>query len=161
MEDYQFGHCRVEEIPELVALTNRVFRPGATGDMGREYPILFDPGNAVNLRVAWCGGRVVSHVGISIREAAIMGARLRVASIGAVATDPEHRGRELASRLMEDARRRALEEGCSLMLISGGRGSTTAWDTWRSAASWRSPFRQEPPPASGRCGPPGKGTSPP
>ena len=51
-----------------------------------------------------------------------LGARLRVACIGAVCTDPGHRGQGFASALMADARRQACASGASLMLISGGRG---------------------------------------
>jgi predicted N-acetyltransferase YhbS len=120
--EYEFGHCRLEEMLDLVQLVNRVFRAGREGDMGEQYPLVFDAGNVENLRVARQGDRLVSHVGLCIRDAAILGARLRVASIGAVATDPEHRGRGVAGRLLEDARRHAVEQGASLMLISGGRG---------------------------------------
>jgi predicted N-acetyltransferase YhbS len=120
--EYEFGACRPDELFDLVELANRVFRGKRSGDMGQEYPLVFEAPNTQNLRVARHGGRLVSHVGICIRDASILGARLRVASIGAVATDPEHRGHGLASRLMEDARRHALQQGASLMLISGGRG---------------------------------------
>jgi len=120
--EYEYGACRAKELPGLVELANRIFRAGGEGDMAREYPLVFEAQNLENLRVARHGGRIVSHVGICFREASILGARLRVASIGAVGTDPEHRGHGIASRLMEDARRRAVEQGASLMLISGGRG---------------------------------------
>jgi GNAT superfamily N-acetyltransferase len=119
---YEFGHCREDELPSLVDLANRVFRSGRAGDMGAEYPLVFEPANVENLRVARADGRIVSHVGICLRDASILGARVHVASIGAVATDPDHRGRGLASRLMEEARRHAVQQGASLMLISGGRG---------------------------------------
>jgi len=119
---YEFGHCRVEELPELVALTNRVFRDGRTGDMGAEYPLVFNEQNVENLLVAREGGRIVAHVGICLRDAAILGASLRVANIGAVATAPEHRGYGFASQLMTNAREHAVRQGASLMLISGLRG---------------------------------------
>src|SRR5437588_11057815 len=102
--DYEFGHCRTEELVELLELANRVFRRGAPGDMGEEYPLVFEAPNVENLRVARHGESLVGHVGLCIRDAAILGARLRVASVGAVATDPEHRGHGIASRQMADAR---------------------------------------------------------
>lgn len=119
--EYEFDHCRPDELLGLVDLANRVFRAQRPGDMAEEYPLVFELQNIENLRVARWRGRIVSHVGLCIRDASILGARLRVACIGAVATDPEHRGRGLATRLMEDARRHAVEQGASLMLISGGR----------------------------------------
>ena len=140
--DYEVGPCLLEQLPALVELANRVFRSGQPGDMGAEYPLVFDPGNVENLRVARVGGRVVSHVGICFRDASLLGASIRVASIGAVATDPEHRGSGLASRLMADARRHAMERGASLMLISGGRGlyhrlgyvDVGVFEDWRAPA---------------------------
>jgi predicted N-acetyltransferase YhbS len=120
--EYEIGHCRPDELFDLVDLANRVFRAGRPGDMGSEYPLVFEAPNAEQLLVARGGGRIVSHVGVCLRDATLLGAPVRVASIGAVATDPEHRGQGLASRLMELARRHAVERGASLMLISGHRG---------------------------------------
>lgn len=122
MLEYEIGPCRPDELPALADLTNRVFRVKRGGDMSREYPLLFDPANAANLRVARRDGVLVSHVGICLRDVVILGARIRVASIGAVATDPAHRGGGLATRLMDDARNHAIAGGASLMLISGDRG---------------------------------------
>jgi predicted N-acetyltransferase YhbS len=119
---YEFGHCGPGELGDLVELANRVFRVRRPGDMGEEYPLVFEPQNLENLRVARSDGRIVAHVGLCIRDAAILGAQLRVASIGAVATDPEHRGHGIASRLMADAKAHAVSQGASLMLISGLRG---------------------------------------
>jgi GNAT superfamily N-acetyltransferase len=120
--EYELGTCRPDEMFDLVELVNRIFRAGGSGNMGEEYPLVFEAQNCEGLRVARAGGRVVAHVGVCIRDASILGAAARVASIGAVGTDPDHRGQGLASRLMADARRHALEQGVSLMLISGGRG---------------------------------------
>src|SRR5205814_2302767 len=119
---YEIGPCRPEELPELGELTNRIFRGQRAGDMAAEYPLLFNERNCSQLRVARAGGRLVGHVGISIRDTLILGAAIRVASIGAVGTDPECRGQGIASDLMADAAAHARENGASLMLISGGRG---------------------------------------
>jgi len=112
--------CRIEERDALLALVNRVFDD--MGDMGAAFPLLFGPDNLQGLRVVLGEQGPAAHVGVCIRPALILGASLKVASIGAVCTDPAHRGRGLASALMEDARRYAREQGASLMLISGGRG---------------------------------------
>jgi predicted N-acetyltransferase YhbS len=114
--------CRAEELPALVDLANRVFRGERSGDMAAEYPLVFDAENLEGMRIIPGTSGPVGHVGVCIREARVLGARFRVASIGAVCTDPGHRGGGLASALMEDARRYALGHGASLMLISGGRG---------------------------------------
>jgi predicted N-acetyltransferase YhbS len=120
--DYETGVCRADELVALADLANRVFRGRRPGDMASEYPLVFDPGRLENMRIARLGSELVSHVGVCIRDAEILGARIRVASIGAVCTDPEHRGHGLASRLMDDALAYSKAERASLMLISGGRG---------------------------------------
>lgn len=113
--------CNPSELGQLVRLANQVFRPNG-GDMESEYPLVFGKENLSNCRVIAEDGQIVSHVGVSIRDASILGCALRVASIGAVCTHPDYRGKGHASLLMEDARTLALGEGAVLMLISGGRG---------------------------------------
>lgn len=113
--------CRPEELPALLRLVNGIFRSGG-GDMGREYPLEFDPENVEQLRVIDRDGEIVAHVGVCARELVLLGVPLRAASIGAVGTHPACRGEGLASRLMADARAFALDRGADLMLISGGRG---------------------------------------
>src|SRR5437867_2921067 len=100
---HTIGPCRAEQIPELVDLANRIFRGRRDRDMGAD-------------------GKLVAHVGICIRDAVTLGAPLRVASIGAVCTDPDYRGRGLGSELMADAAAHSRAQGASLMLNSGGRG---------------------------------------
>jgi GNAT superfamily N-acetyltransferase len=114
--------CRDEELGALVSLANRVFMSDGQGEMGAMFPLLFCRENLEGLRVVAGPEGPVAHVGMVVRDAVLLGARIRVACIGAVCTDPGHRGRGFASALMADARRQARESGASLMLISGGRG---------------------------------------
>lgn len=113
--------CSPADLHSAVELANRVFRPEGSGDMAREYPLLFSESNVENLRVVKARGRVVSLVGLCIRDADILGYRFRVVSVGSVCTDPAFRGRGLASALMRDAVAHSRSKGCSLMLISGDR----------------------------------------
>lgn len=110
-----------EELPELIALLNRVFRPSG-GDMRANYPRHVGANNLDNLRVIKEGGRIVSHVGVSIRGVLLAGVATRVAGVGAVATDEQARGKGYASQLMEDAIRRSRAAGADIMLISGDDG---------------------------------------
>jgi GNAT superfamily N-acetyltransferase len=50
---------------------------------------------------------------------------IQTASIGGVCTHPDYRGRQLASHLLEYCTRRLVDEGATLMLISGARGLYT------------------------------------
>src|SRR5437763_11706480 len=106
--------CRAEEMSAVAALASRVFRSDG-GDMGADYPLMFASDNRDGQRIAVDRGVPVAHVGVCIRDAVLLGAPLRVASIGAVCTDPEYRGQGLASALMADAQQFARERGASLM----------------------------------------------
>jgi len=113
---------KYEELPSAVLLSNSIFRRNSPYKMEDEFPLLFSRGNLDNMRVFTDAGNVISLVGMSIKDAMIMGCRIRTVSIGAVCTHPEYRNRGLATRLMEDATKRARRKGVELMLVSGVRG---------------------------------------
>jgi len=125
-EEFDLSHtirsCRADELPQLGALANSIFRARRPGDMVTEYPLLFAEENLEQLRVISVDGQIVAHVGILLRDILILGCRARTAAIGSVCTHPDFRGHGLASKLMADARQHAIDHGASLMLISGTRG---------------------------------------
>lgn len=112
---------RSEEWPQLDALVSAVFRSG----MFANYPQLFNDANRENLRVVVDDGRVVCHVGVMPRAASLLGCRIEVACVGAVATAPAQRGRGFASAAFQDCCEWAAALGSDLLLISGGRGLYT------------------------------------
>ena len=116
---------KTHEFESLCTLVNTVFRSGGVGHMERQYPLLFAPANFDHLLVMVDDGVVVSHVGTLTREISVMGLRIPVISIGAVATYEAYRGRGLATQLMETAIFKAVDQDVILMLISGGRGLYT------------------------------------
>jgi predicted N-acetyltransferase YhbS len=75
-----------------------------------------------NTRVFADGGRTVSVVGMSYRPVRLGGTEHLACCFGGVCTDPDYRGRGLATRLLEDCRLKALADGADLVLISGRRG---------------------------------------
>ncbi|MYC83108.1 MAG: GNAT family N-acetyltransferase [Acidobacteria bacterium] len=93
---------RPEELGQVLALVNKVFRTGVDQDMSTDYPLVFAPGNLDNLRVVSEGGSIFSHAAMARRELREHGCALPVSMICAVATDPERRRRGAASRIMED-----------------------------------------------------------
>lgn len=113
------------EFKSLCTLINTVFRGDGVGRMEEQYPMLFAPENYDHLLVMVDDGVVVSHVGALTRDISVLGCRMSTMSIGAVATYESHRGRGLATRLMEAAVRKAVEQDAVLMPISGGRGLYT------------------------------------
>lgn len=113
---------REEELPDIMRLSNRVFYPDGSIDMGSVLPLLFSPANAGNLRVMTDCGRSVAMVGMVINDLRLQEIALRAGCIGSVCTLPEYRGQGFACRLMDDAVAHAVAQGASLLLVSGGRG---------------------------------------
>ncbi|MGI8915817.1 MAG: GNAT family N-acetyltransferase [Chloroflexota bacterium] len=136
---------RPEEWPQLEELVSAVFRHS----MFTDYPQLFNGENRENLRVVADGGKVVCHVGMMQRSATLLGCRIDVACIGAVATDPEQRGRGFASAAFQDCCDRAARAGCDIMLISGGRGMYTRVGCRRVGQDWNVVLDQTADPAPG------------
>lgn len=116
---------KAQEFDSLCTLVNTVFRGNGVGRMEEQYPLLFSPENFDHLFVMVEEDVVVSHVGALTRDISVFGCRMSTMSIGAVATYESHRGRGLATRLMEAAIRKAVEQDAVLMPISGGRGLYT------------------------------------
>ncbi len=114
-----------EEIPAVVKLANSVFRPRGNASMQVQFPLLYAPQNAANLRIFADDGRPIALIAMFERDVYLAGTRHRACCIGSVCTDPECRGQGLATRLLDDARAKALRDGCDLFLISGGRGLYT------------------------------------
>ena len=112
---------RPTEWDQLNHVVGTVFRPS----MFQEYPQLFNIPNISNLRVVAENNQIVCHVGMTHRPASLHGCRIDVASIGAVATLEEARGKGYASAAFQDACDTSAHDGIDLMLISGGRGLYT------------------------------------
>ncbi len=116
---------KAQEFESLCTLVNTVFRSDGGGRMEEQYPLLFAPENFDHTLVMVDEGVVVSHVGALTRDISVLGCRMSTMSIGAVATYESHRGQGLATRLMEIAIRKAIDQDAVLMPISGGRGLYT------------------------------------
>ncbi|GIX06991.1 MAG: hypothetical protein KatS3mg115_1394 [Candidatus Poribacteria bacterium] len=109
--------ARPEDEEALRECVGRVFRPS----LYDEYPQLFHAGNLPHCRVIELDGKIVSHVGLTIQDASILGCAVRVGCIGAVATLPEYRGKGYASACLIDAMLHARAQGCDWLIISGDR----------------------------------------
>lgn len=122
MPDYEGPlSLSAEDFPHMVAMINSIFR-GEGGDMSADYARLLCMENADNLRVIRQSGRVVSHVGVAMRDVLLGGIPTTVAGVGSVATAEEARGQGFASILMRDAIERSRNAGADIMLISGDNG---------------------------------------
>jgi len=114
--------ARREEIESVVQLADQVFTQGTRPSMGELYPLIFDPQHPDAMRVIFEDGRPVSLIGVVVRDGFILGRRCRIACIGSVCTEPEARGKGLATRLLEDTLELCRARKVQLLLVSGGRG---------------------------------------
>lgn len=129
----QYRIARPEEVPLAAALASEVFDK----DMGAIFPHFLCEANAEHLFVAVEDGRVVALVGIMPWKLHIAGCEVRAASMGAVCTRPEARGRGHASRLVDLAIGALERDGTELLFVSGElpiyqkRGCAQAGETRR------------------------------
>ena len=112
---------RVDEMAALEVLVDTVFSSGRVGAMYGFFPSFFHADNLENHFVHVDEGRVISHGGMLQRWASLGGCTVRVGEVGAVATDPAYRGRNLGWEVMEATYNKARQDGVDFMLISGGR----------------------------------------
>jgi GNAT superfamily N-acetyltransferase len=92
----------------------------ASVSLASRYPLVFEerfPGRLVAFEEE---GDVRSACAYLVRELVVPGARVRVGLVGSVATDPDWRGRGLASLVLQEAERCLAREGCLLALASAG-----------------------------------------
>jgi predicted N-acetyltransferase YhbS len=115
--------AKVGELPLVESLSNEVFRTydddGQT--MFHEFPDLFCEENLDNVRVIVEDGKPVSNMNYVIRPVSIHGCNINIASLGAVATLKDYRGRGYASLLLDDCVSRMYNSGVDVLLISGDR----------------------------------------
>lgn len=116
---------RANELREAADLADAVFRDAEQSSMADAFPFIFAPGISHSYGAFTDGGRLVSFMGLVPFTLRMGPARLRVFSMGSVCTDPEFRGRQLASRLLERCKAHAAAAGASLLFVSGDRSLYT------------------------------------
>jgi len=104
-----------EECSEALALMANVLREGEAFEA--EYPLVFGAGSKGRVIVVEEEGVVRSTCAVLIRELITPNASLRVGMIGSVSTDPDHRGRGLATSAIEAAEEYFTEQGCIFSLL--------------------------------------------
>ncbi|TCO68641.1 GNAT family N-acetyltransferase [Caldanaerobacter subterraneus] len=115
--------CRKEEFKEALDLINHVFRitQGHEPTMGQEFPLLLSEDNLENMRVIAEDGKIVSIVNFYITTILIEGTPIKAASVGAVCTHEDYRGKGYSSLLLDDAEKEMKKKGVDVVLVSGDR----------------------------------------
>ncbi|MEJ8554552.1 GNAT family N-acetyltransferase [Tepidibacter sp. Z1-5] len=119
--------AKIEEFEEVIKLINKVFRisNGYNPTMQQEFPLLLNKNNIDNMIVIQENENIVSDVNYLIQDVLIQGVKLKVASIGAVCTDPEHEGKRYSSKILDKVEEKMYDDGVDIVLISGDRSLYT------------------------------------
>lgn len=119
--------CKKEELPKVVDLINKTFRHfyGYKPTMQEEFPLLLSEDNLRCMRVISCDNKPVADVNFYETRVMIEGIPISAASIGAVCTDEEYRGRGYSSILLDDAEKTMKEDSVDIMFVSGSRSLYT------------------------------------
>lgn len=115
--------ARKEEFKDVIALINKVFRHsgGHNPTMQQEFPLLLNENNIDNMRIIVEDGKPAADVNFLKEDILIEGSKIKAASIGAVCTDPDYRGRGYASLVLDDVEKKMRRDGVDIVLISGDR----------------------------------------
>lgn len=119
---YAAPELRLREIaaeelrPWLPSLTDWLL-PGSFYNVEHTWPQLYRSDGDGRFLAVFFGGRLVSH--LAFRVATMIGERspLRASLVGSVVTDPEFRGRRLATQLLRTAREIAENQRVDTMLL--------------------------------------------
>jgi len=107
-----------DELDKLMEdVVNGVYNPRMRGI----FPTLFCEENVDHLRIIRVDGKIVSHIGIVVRDMVINGCRIAVGNVGAVCTHEDYRKRGYAWAIFEDAMHKFRAEGVDMFLVSGFR----------------------------------------
>lgn len=124
MQSFEFLRATPKHVLEIIELSNRIFMPDHPPGKGMKeiFPLFLSQDNSKNLFVALFDDRVVCHMGICPSIVRIGAETLKIASMGAVCTHPDFRGRGIATNLFGHVEQCLKEERVDLLLVSGGRG---------------------------------------
>jgi len=101
----------------MIGFLDAQLRAGAGFSLQAEYPSLFGEYPGGESLYLESQGRVLSHVGILVREYRHANLRMRVGLLGSVVTTPEYRGQGLASRLVKEALELLRRRGALICLL--------------------------------------------
>jgi GNAT superfamily N-acetyltransferase len=104
-----------DDVSGALPLMEEVMRGGEA--LAPDYPLIFGEGQAGRVAIAEEAGSIVSGCAILERELVFPGASPTVGLIGSVSTSAKHRGRGLATAVLERAEEAFRSEGCLFALL--------------------------------------------
>ncbi|MCM1991246.1 GNAT family N-acetyltransferase [Oceanirhabdus seepicola] len=115
--------ARIDEFNQVIDLINNVFRitRNQKPTMQYEFPYLLNEKNINNMIVIKEDNKIVADVNYLKQNIVVQGANIIAASIGAVCTNSEYRGRRYSSKILDKVEEQMKSEGIDVVLISGTR----------------------------------------
>jgi hypothetical protein len=119
--------CRKEERSTVISLIDKTFRTanGYKPTMGEEFQLMLGEGNLDNMRIILEDGVPAANVNFYKSTILVEGVPVKAASIGAVCTDINSRGKGYSSIILDDCERLMKKDDTRLMLVSGTRSLYT------------------------------------
>lgn len=109
---------RETEFPQVLDFLNKNLRQEAEWSIAAEYPTAFSHNNIHNMRIiAADEGQVLSHAVLKpliIKSPHVI---FKVAAIGSVVTENDHRGQGLSTQVIEDCLKSAKEQSCDIAIL--------------------------------------------
>lgn len=105
------------EFPRVLEFLNNHLRPESQWSIAKEYPTALVPSNVHNMRIITEQQQVLSHAVIKpiiIKSPAII---YKVAAIGSVVTDNQHRNQGLSRRIIEECVAEAKKQECDIGIL--------------------------------------------
>lgn len=105
------------ELPQLYDFLNKKLRSEAPWSIAAEYPTAFNPQNIHNMRIIADEEQVLSHAVLKpliIKSPHVI---FKVAAIGSVVTDDNHRGQGLSTQIVQDCLKSATEQSCDIAIL--------------------------------------------
>lgn len=105
------------EFAQLVRFLDEQLRPNEDWSITSEYPIAFSLPNRKNIRIIAEEEKIISHAVMKYLMIKTPFGIFKVAGIGSVVTDPNHRNKGLSTKVLEACVQAAKEENCDLAIL--------------------------------------------
>ncbi len=106
-----------DELTRLIDFLSRELRPEAGWSIADEYPHVFQNSNISNLYIMTEGEQFLSHAALKPLVMRTSWGTIKIATIGSVITQSEHRNKGYSTQVLESAIKRAVELECDLAVL--------------------------------------------
>lgn len=105
------------EIGHLIDFLDQHLRPNSEWSIRDEYPLVFSEQNKNNLRIISDGEKILAHSAIKYHLIKNVVGVFKVAAIGSVVTDTNHRNQGLSQAILNDCVKAAYNEGADFAIL--------------------------------------------